>query len=95
MSYLRQLLGKRRKTREATGNELVAISGEVSNDDDFGIADPGLMPAMNFGGDLPDFSSDGEAAADPVDRLRNLIGERQEETVEILRSWLEDREEKA
>lgn len=31
--------------------------------------------------------------ADPVDRLRNMIGERQEETVEILRSWLEEKEE--
>ncbi|MEP1942247.1 MAG: flagellar basal-body MS-ring/collar protein FliF, partial [Sulfitobacter sp.] len=31
---------------------------------------------------------------DPVDRLRNMIGERQEETVEILRGWLEDKEEK-
>ncbi|MBY5933637.1 flagellar M-ring protein FliF [Tateyamaria omphalii] len=27
---------------------------------------------------------------DPVDRLRSMIGERQEETVEILRSWLEE-----
>jgi len=35
--------------------------------------------------------SDGE---NPVDRLRALIGERQEETVEILRSWLEESEEK-
>lgn len=31
---------------------------------------------------------------DPVDRLRTLIGERQQETVEILRGWLEDKEEK-
>lgn len=31
---------------------------------------------------------------DPVERLRNMIGERQEETVEILRGWLEDKEEK-
>nr|WP_275411545.1 flagellar basal-body MS-ring/collar protein FliF [Shimia biformata] len=32
---------------------------------------------------------------DPVERLRAMIGERQEETVEILRSWLEDEREKA
>jgi flagellar M-ring protein FliF len=32
---------------------------------------------------------------DPVDRLREMIGERQEETVEILRSWLEENGEKA
>ncbi|KIN74583.1 flagellar basal-body MS-ring/collar protein FliF [Sulfitobacter guttiformis] len=31
---------------------------------------------------------------DPVERLRGMIGERQEETVEILRGWLEDKEEK-
>lgn len=31
---------------------------------------------------------------DPVARLRNLIGQRQEETVEILRNWLEGEEEK-
>lgn len=31
-----------------------------------------------------------QAATDPVDRLRSMIGERQEETVEILRSWLEE-----
>lgn len=36
----------------------------------------------------------GGSQQDPVDRLRNMIGERQEETVEILRGWLEDKEEK-
>ena len=30
-----------------------------------------------------------------VQRMRDLIGERQDETVEILRSWLEGEEEKA
>ncbi|MGH7185948.1 MAG: hypothetical protein ACREIB_06700 [Pseudomonadota bacterium] len=30
--------------------------------------------------------------ADPVARLRRLISDRQEETVEILRSWMEDPE---
>jgi flagellar M-ring protein FliF len=37
---------------------------------------------------------DGFVAQDPVERLRNMIGERQEETVEILRGWLEEKEEK-
>jgi len=32
---------------------------------------------------------------DPVDRLRSMIGDKQEETVEILRSWLEEGEERA
>ncbi|MCX7565770.1 flagellar basal-body MS-ring/collar protein FliF [Sulfitobacter sp. F26169L] len=31
---------------------------------------------------------------DPVARLRSMIGERQDETVEILRGWLEEKEEK-
>jgi len=36
----------------------------------------------------------GRSGENPVDRLRTLIGERQEETVEILRNWLEESEEK-
>ena len=36
-----------------------------------------------------------DARGDPVDRLRAMIGERQEETVEILRGWLEESGEKA
>ncbi|MEL6467443.1 MAG: flagellar basal-body MS-ring/collar protein FliF [Pseudomonadota bacterium] len=51
--------------------------------------DPSTLPALNFSQ-----TPDGQApAADPVDRLRRMIGERQEETVEILRSWLEDERE--
>jgi flagellar M-ring protein FliF len=30
------------------------------------------------------------ATLDPVDRLRRLIEEREEETIEILRSWMEE-----
>ncbi|NUH66770.1 flagellar M-ring protein FliF [Sulfitobacter sp. S0837] len=60
--------------------------------------------------DLPDLSELGTADAElpalaglpslgggdePVDRLRAMIGDRKEETVEILRSWLEDKEESA
>lgn len=41
---------------------------------------------------LPTLPADGQS---PVERLRSMIGERQEETVEILRSWLEESEEKA
>lgn len=33
-----------------------------------------------------------EGSADPVERLRQLIQERQQETVEILRSWMEEEE---
>jgi flagellar M-ring protein FliF len=52
---------------------------------------PADLPALAHAND------DGDAApvsADPVDRLRAMIGERQEETVEILRSWLEESEER-
>jgi flagellar M-ring protein FliF len=35
----------------------------------------------------------GAGTGAPVDRLREMISERQDETVEILRSWLEDKEE--
>ena len=35
----------------------------------------------------------GEVEADPVERLRRMIADRQEETVEILRGWMEDPEE--
>lgn len=46
-----------------------------------------------LGGDsLPSLQGSPE---DPVDRLRLMIGERQDETVEILRSWLEGEEERA
>ena len=50
------------------------------------------MPTLEFApmpNELPTSSSD------PVDRLRTMIGDRQEETVEILRSWLEENEERA
>lgn len=50
------------------------------------------LPSMNTPGEMGGFSS---TPADPAERLRNMIGERQEETVEILRSWLEDTEERA
>ncbi|WP_299027743.1 flagellar basal-body MS-ring/collar protein FliF [uncultured Sulfitobacter sp.] len=48
------------------------------------------VASFNSSGNLPDVTT----SEDPVDRLRNMIGERQEETVEILRGWLEDKEEK-
>jgi flagellar M-ring protein FliF len=48
-------------------------------------------------GDLPQLdvlSRSGEGAIDPVARLRRLIEERQAESIEILRGWMEDREER-
>lgn len=59
---------------------------------------PELPVISDFGNaqdDLPSLAISSPMSDDPVDRLKSLIGERQEETVEILRSWLEDKEEKA
>ncbi len=69
-----------------------------------GIIDDGDLPdlALVSEGDgmLPQRSTGiagggANPSGDAAERLRNLIGERQEETVEILRSWLEAREENA
>jgi flagellar M-ring protein FliF len=77
-----------------------ALTGEVDGP-------PGDFPNIALDGQnegLPDLPTLGFASgpgegtatsADPVDRLRAMIGDRQEETVEILRSWLEDTEERA
>jgi flagellar M-ring protein FliF len=69
---------------------------EFDDQDDFSL--PDLPMISNFGNgmdELPDLNIGGSAKEDPVERLRALIGERQDETVEILRSWLEDKEESA
>ncbi|WGW04340.1 flagellar basal-body MS-ring/collar protein FliF [Tropicibacter oceani] len=72
------------------GDSPVALDGEI---DDGGFAD---LPVMASGGDfggmgMVDFDS--QPDEDPVERLRNLIEERKSETVEILRSWLEEEKE--
>lgn len=64
------------------GANLRALTGEI----DDGKGHFTDIAVVNSGGS--------PAGEDPVDRLRNLIGERQEETVEILRSWLDTKEEK-
>jgi flagellar M-ring protein FliF len=74
--------------------DAVALNGEVA-DDDFEL--PELSINNSFSNELEPFSDLPilqKSSDDPVDRLRSMIGERQEETVEILRGWLEDREEK-
>lgn len=68
------------------------ITGEI----DDGQFDPSGMAVISGGGNQT--SGGGAVRVSPEDsalRLRSLIGERQEETVEILRSWLENREENA
>ena len=68
-----------------------ALTGEIT-DDDFTLPDLPIVSDFDTGG-LPGFDDD--PSEDPVERLQSLIGERRDETVEILRSWLEDREETA
>ncbi len=61
----------------------------------FEAEDLGSPEALGaFSGEISPLSPSLADGADPVDRLRNMIGERQEETVEILRGWLEERDEK-
>ncbi|MEO1710276.1 MAG: flagellar M-ring protein FliF C-terminal domain-containing protein, partial [Pseudomonadota bacterium] len=82
----------------------VALAGSAATPGLGDVSVPGEMPDIELHDALPDLPAmnvdlgggDGpSASADPVDRLRALIGERQEETVEILRSWLEEAEEPA
>ena len=72
---------------------LPALTGEI--DDGGGFPD---MAMADFGFDDAEgssLSSLGASSADPVERLRALIEERQGETVEILRGWMENAEETA
>lgn len=69
------------------------LTGEVANDD-FELPELPMVSSFGNGMDeLPDLNIGGNASDNPVERLRMMIGDRQDETVEILRSWLEDKEE--
>lgn len=62
-----------------------ALTGEI--DDGYGLPD---LPMVDF------MATAGPAEQeDPATRLRRLIGERQAESIEILRGWLEPEEERA
>ncbi|MGR3806015.1 flagellar basal-body MS-ring/collar protein FliF [Marinibacterium profundimaris] len=72
-----------------------ALDGEIDGDSDSFLpplmgGGMGGMGGMDDGiGGLPSLGGGDDS---PADRLRNLIGERQDETIEILRNWLEDEE---
>ncbi len=69
------------------------LTGEISDGaGDYASAARLDGPGSAEGTSLPALAEDGPS---PVERLRAMIGERQEETVEILRSWLEENEENA
>lgn len=64
-----------------------ALTGEIDDSDD----DLSALPVVGSqNGTLP-----AQTQEDAVERLRTLINDRRDETVEILRSWLEDEEEEA
>jgi flagellar M-ring protein FliF len=71
------------------------LTGEI-DDNTRDPSDMSLIAGSDLGADddagMPALTRSGE---DPAERLRNLIGERQQETVEILRNWLEGEEENA
>jgi len=70
---------------------LTPLTGEIT-DNSFDAGNIPVISDAQTGADgLPAIA--GAGGQDPVERLRSLIGERQEETVEILRSWLEGEEE--
>jgi flagellar M-ring protein FliF len=72
------------------------LNGEIE-DDDFSLPD---LSMGGFGGDdggfpmMGDFG-DSSSSDDPVVKLQSLIEERKDETLEILRSWLEESKETA
>ncbi len=76
--------------------DLPALDGEISHGD---LDLPALEMNDTLENDIPPLENlpmmGGLSPEDPVERLRTMIGERKDETVEILRGWLEDTEEKA
>jgi flagellar M-ring protein FliF len=70
-------------------NALPVLDGEIDDQsygETLGVTDNSTISDVQLPSPL---------AEDPVDRLRAMIGERQEETVQILRSWLQEEEETA
>ena len=83
-----------------------AITGEIADGDlpignmsvvsDFDLGDmPMTMGSGNYGDIGMGGGGGGADPSDPVARLRKLIEERQAESVEILRAWMEETEERA
>ncbi len=79
-----------------SGAAAEALTGEI----DDGDYDPASMALVSSQDEIRSTGASGvpalsQSGEDPVERLRAMIGERQDETVEILRSWLEGEEEQA
>ena len=80
---------------------LPALNGTIEDGDDlpaFDLPDLGDLPQMDladFGGKNIGMHAQHDDAEDPVEKLMKLIEERREETIEVLRSWMETEEEDA
>ena len=76
----------------ATAGTFETLAGEVEPIDsgDFAPLNLGMGPE-----DAQALPSDPATGSETVDRLKDLIGDRQDETVEILRNWLEESREEA
>lgn len=80
---------------------LPALTGEIDGGDfaltematvsDFEMPEMGTAPLIGLGG----AAGLEESQSDPVVRLRQMIEERQDETVEVLRGWMEEESEGA
>lgn len=86
----------------AEGGALALPSGGTVLDGEIDDGDEGFAPLADLGsgegfgggfGGMGMVDFDSPVAEDPVDRLRGLIEQRKSETVEILRSWLDEKEE--
>ncbi|MDA7430267.1 flagellar basal-body MS-ring/collar protein FliF [Primorskyibacter aestuariivivens] len=78
---------------ETPDNEPTAVlTGEI----DDGTGEFAPLPTFDSATDFDAAGGfTGDESPDPVERLRNAISDRREETVEILRGWLDETEEKA
>ena len=81
-------------TSKQTSSEPV-LTGEIDDGSNIYLRTELERPAASGARSEAAVKQLAEHTNSPVERLRSLIGERQEETVEILRNWLEDKEENA
>ncbi|MEL7105944.1 MAG: flagellar basal-body MS-ring/collar protein FliF [Pseudomonadota bacterium] len=76
----------------AGGGSLPALDGEIETAE---FSGGGNLPALPDLADLPDLSpGGGVGGGSPVDRLKQMIADREEESAEILRGWIETPGEK-
>ncbi len=80
------------KAADEAAASLPALTGEIDDGTLPSGPEMAVVSDFDFGSDPDDGLPALSGATDPVERLRALIEERQAETVEILRGWMEDEE---